>query len=114
MKKKISISIGILLLFSFLGTTSVLSEDCVSVILEKDTLKVGDNFFVCPSNATINENISTGCVELVAINGNFCVYKAKTSGTIVFEHCDTKVTVRIFPKETPFGALMNLLGRGKN
>ncbi|MCC7572269.1 MAG: hypothetical protein KO464_02640 [Candidatus Methanofastidiosum sp.] len=114
MKKKISISIGLLLLLSFLGTTSVLSEDCVSVILEKDTLKVGDNFFVCPTNVTINQSISTGCVELVAINGKFCVYKAKSSGTIVFENCDSKMTVRIFPKETPFTALMNLLGKGKN
>ncbi|NYT14054.1 MAG: hypothetical protein GKC01_06050 [Candidatus Methanofastidiosa archaeon] len=114
MKKKISVSIGLLLLISFLGTTSAICDDCVSIILEKDTLKVGDNFFVCPVHAKINQNISTGSVELVAINGNYCIYRAKNSGTIVFENCDTKTTVRIFPKETPFDALMNMIGLGKN
>ena len=52
-------------------------------------------------------------MELVAINGNYCIYKAKSSGTIVFENCDSKTTVRILPKETPFDALLNMLGRGK-
>lgn len=50
-------------------------------------------------------------MELVAINGNYCIYKAKSSGTIVFENCDSKTTVRILPKETPFDALLNMLGR---
>ena len=113
MKKIISISIGLLLLISFLGATSVLSQDCVSIIVEKDTLKVGDSFFVYPLNATINQNLSTGTVELVADNGNYNVYTAKCSGTIVFENCESKVTVRIFPKESPFDAFMNLIGYGK-
>lgn len=113
MKKKISVIIGLLISLSFLGTTSVLSDDCVSIMLEKDTLKVGDSFFVCPANAKINQNLSTGTVELVGINGNYCVYLAKNSGTIVFENCESRVTVRIFPKETPFEALMNMIGRWK-
>ncbi|KYC53382.1 MAG: hypothetical protein AMQ22_00278 [Candidatus Methanofastidiosum methylothiophilum] len=114
MQKKISITIGLLISLAFLGTTSVLSDDCITIILEKDTLKVGDSFFVCPAHADINQNLSTGTVELVGINGNYCVYLAKNSGTIVFENCDSKKTVRIFPKESPFGALMNIIGRVKH
>ncbi|HOM95851.1 MAG: hypothetical protein GX941_04660 [Candidatus Methanofastidiosa archaeon] len=114
MLKKISIGLGLLILISFAGATFALADDCVAIILEKDTLKVGGNFFVCPAYAKINQNISTGSVELVAINGNYCIYKAKSSGTIVFENCDSKTTVRILPKETPFDALLNMLGRGRN
>ena len=114
MKKIISINIGLLILLSFLGATSVLSDDCVSIIVEKDTLKVGDSFFVYPLNAEINQNISTGCVELVAVNCKYCIYQAKSSGTIVFQNCESTATVRIFPKESPFDALMNIIGRGKN
>jgi hypothetical protein len=98
---------------SFLGATSVLSDDCVSILLEKDALKVGDSFFVYPLNAKINQNLSTGTVELMAVNGNYKIYVAKCSGTIVFENCDSKATVRIFPKESPFDALMNMIGHGK-
>jgi len=117
MKKLISMIIGLLIVFSFLGVTSVLSDEsdeCISILLEKDTLKVGDNFFICPTNVTINQDISTGVVELVAVNGNYSLYRAKSSGTIVFEHCDSQMTVRIFPKETPFQAFLSLIGRGKN
>ncbi|HII94839.1 MAG TPA: hypothetical protein HA367_03770 [Candidatus Methanofastidiosum sp.] len=114
MKKIILISIGLLVILSFLGTTSVLSDDCVSIILEKDTLKVGDSFFVYPLNTTINQNLSTGCVELVGVNCKYCIYQAKSSGTIVFQNCGSMETVRIFPKESPFDALMNMLGLGKN
>ena len=84
---------------ALLGATSVLSDDCVSIILERDTLKVGESFFVYPLNAKINHNLSTGTVELVAVNGNYNIYTAKCSGTIVFESCEGKATVRIFPKK---------------
>jgi len=113
MKKKISIIIGLLIMLPFLGATSVLSDDCVSIILERDTLKVGESFFVYPFNAKINQNLSTGTVELVAVNGNYNIYTAKCSGTIVFENCEGKATVRIFPKESPLDALMNMIGHGK-
>ncbi|MDY1592098.1 MAG: hypothetical protein RBS85_08100 [Methanofastidiosum sp.] len=113
MTKIIPISVGLLVILSFIGTTSVLSDDCVSIILEKDNLKVGDSFFVYPLNATINHNLSTGIIELVAANGHYNIYVAKCSGTIVFENCESRVTVRIFPKETPFEVLMNMIGRGK-
>jgi len=113
MKKKISIIIVLLLLLSFIAATSVLSEDCVSIVIEKDALKVGDSFFVYPLTAKINQNLSTGTVELVAVNGNYRIYVAKCSGTIVFENCESKVTVRIFPKESPFDAFMNMIGYGK-
>ena len=114
MAKIIPISVCLLVILSFLGTTSVLSDDCVSIILEKDTLKVGDSFFVYPLTATINQNLSTGCVELVAVNCKYCIYQAKNSGTVVFQNCGSMETVRIFPKESPFDALMNMIGRGKN
>ncbi len=113
MKKIISFTTSLLFILAFLGTTSVLSDDCINVLLEKDTLRVGDSFFVYPLAATINQNLSTGSVELVGVNGNYNIYVAKSSGTIVFENCENKTTVRIFPKESPFEAFMNLMGFGK-
>ncbi len=109
MKKTTSISIGLLAVLSFLGTTAVLSENCYSIIIEKDTLKVGDTFFVYPLNVTIDQHLSTGTLNLVAVNANYAVYKATSSGTVVFENCDGKTTVRIFPRKTPFSFLRNLI-----
>lgn len=109
MKRLISISIGLLAIFSFLGTTTVLSENCFSIILEKDTLRVGDTFFIYPVNAAIDQSISTGSIVLVAVNSNYAIYKARSSGTVIFENCNGKTTIRIFPRETPFDILRNLL-----
>jgi len=113
MKKIFSIFIITLLFFTLFGLISVTSEECTPIIVNKDFLYVGETFTVFPADAKLVEHISTGNVEVVGIEGTRKVYLAKSSGTIIFKNCNDMLTIRVFPKETPFDALKNMLGLGK-
>jgi len=107
-KKLLTIFLSFLAILSF-GIPTVLSEDCVSMVVSKDILYVGDTFTVAPNYIEIASHFSTGDVDIVSIEGNYTVYEAKCSGTVVFMNCDEVTTVKIFPNETPFGAFLKLI-----
>jgi len=113
MKKFFTILLSLLAILSF-GIPTVLSEDCVSMVVSKDVLYVGDTFTVAPNYIEIASHFSTGDVDIVSIEGNYTVYEAKCSGTVVFMNCDEVITVKIFPNETPFGAFLKIIGYRKN
>ncbi len=113
MRRLFSLSVSLLLFFSIFGLMAVLSDDCVPIIVSRDNLNVGDTFTVYPIDTEIVSHVSIGSVDLVGIEGNHKVYRAKSSGTIVFRNCNEIFTLKIFPKETPLDVLINMFGIGR-
>ncbi len=112
MKKLYSVLI-ILILYSFVGVSAVASDDCIQMTISRDTLYVGETFTAFPKNLEIASHFSTGDVDVVSIEGNYTTYKAVSSGTIIFMNCNEVVTVKIFPKESPLDAFLNMIGLRK-